>query len=145
MNNFRTKKLKETLVALHQLENSMINLKTWLGAVEYNLSSPLQYENSDFSEIQKKINEQQVAKYTEENNLMSYCYIVQCMLSVTSYNVCSVLHRTMYAQCYIVQCMLSVTLYNVCSVLHCTAYAQCCIVQCMLSVTLHNVTILCSM
>ncbi|RXM34120.1 Nesprin-1 [Acipenser ruthenus] len=55
----RVKKLKETLVAVQQLDKNMSNLRSWLAHIETELSKPIVYETSDSSEIQRKLKEQQ--------------------------------------------------------------------------------------
>lgn len=54
------KKLKETLVAVQQLDKNMSNLRTWLAHIESELAKPIVYESCDSDEIQKKLTEQQV-------------------------------------------------------------------------------------
>ncbi|XP_075452634.1 nesprin-1 isoform X15 [Ascaphus truei] len=55
----RVKKLKETLVAVQQLDKNMSSLRSWLAHIESELSKPIVYETSDSEEIQRKLNEQQ--------------------------------------------------------------------------------------
>ncbi|XP_062833328.1 nesprin-1 isoform X17 [Anolis carolinensis] len=55
----RMKKLKETLVAVQQLDKNMSILKSWLAHIESELSKPIVYETCDSEEIQRKLNEQQ--------------------------------------------------------------------------------------
>ncbi|XP_071405405.1 nesprin-1 isoform X2 [Pithys albifrons albifrons] len=55
----RVKKLKETLVAVQQLDKNMSNLRSWLAHIESELSKPIVYETCDSEEIQRKLNEQQ--------------------------------------------------------------------------------------
>ncbi|KAF5900062.1 nesprin-1-like isoform X2, partial [Clarias magur] len=55
----RVKKLKETLVALQQLDKNMSSLRAWLTHIETELSRPIVYETCDGNEIQKKLNQQQ--------------------------------------------------------------------------------------
>ncbi|XP_041279944.1 nesprin-1 isoform X4 [Onychostruthus taczanowskii] len=55
----RVKKLKETLVAVQQLDKNMSSLRSWLAHIESELSKPIVYETCDSEEIQKKLNEQQ--------------------------------------------------------------------------------------
>ncbi|XP_038626046.1 nesprin-1 isoform X2 [Tachyglossus aculeatus] len=55
----RVKKLKETLVAVQQLDKNMSILRSWLSHIESELSKPIVYETCDFEEIQRKLNEQQ--------------------------------------------------------------------------------------
>lgn len=57
---FRIKKLKETLVAVQQLDKNMNSLRSWLAHIESELSKPIVYETCDSEEIQRKLNEQQV-------------------------------------------------------------------------------------
>ncbi|XP_037376549.1 nesprin-1 isoform X6 [Talpa occidentalis] len=53
------KKLKETLVAVQQLDKNMSSLRTWLAHIEAELAKPIVYESCDSEEIQRKLNEQQ--------------------------------------------------------------------------------------
>ncbi|XP_078239370.1 nesprin-1 isoform X9 [Pogona vitticeps] len=55
----RMKKLKETLVAVQQLDKNMSILRSWLAHIESELSKPIVYETCDSEEIQRKLNEQQ--------------------------------------------------------------------------------------
>lgn len=55
----RMKKLKETLVALQQLDKNMSILRSWLSHIESELSKAIVYETCDSEEIQRKLNEQQ--------------------------------------------------------------------------------------
>ncbi|XP_032194599.1 nesprin-1 isoform X17 [Mustela erminea] len=55
----RVKKLKETLVAVQQLDKNMSNLRTWLAHIESELAKPIVYDSCDSDEIQKKLTEQQ--------------------------------------------------------------------------------------
>ncbi|XP_023420325.1 nesprin-1 isoform X15 [Cavia porcellus] len=55
----RVKKLKETLVAVQQLDKNMSNLRTWLAHIESELAKPIAYDSCDSEEIQRKLNEQQ--------------------------------------------------------------------------------------
>uniref|UniRef100_A0A452R293 KASH domain-containing protein n=1 Tax=Ursus americanus TaxID=9643 RepID=A0A452R293_URSAM len=56
----RVKKLKETLVAVQQLDKNMSSLRTWLAHIESELAKPIVYDSCDSDEIQKKLTEQQV-------------------------------------------------------------------------------------
>ncbi|XP_027762733.1 nesprin-1-like isoform X3 [Empidonax traillii] len=56
---YRVKKLKETLVAVQQLDKNMSSLRSWLAHIESELSKPIVYETCDSEEIQRKLNEQQ--------------------------------------------------------------------------------------
>lgn len=62
----RVKKLKETLVAVQQLDKNMSSLRTWLAHIESELAKPIVYDSCDSEEIQKKLNEQQVKCKTIE-------------------------------------------------------------------------------
>ncbi|XP_042359998.1 LOW QUALITY PROTEIN: nesprin-1-like [Plectropomus leopardus] len=55
----RVKKLKETLVAMQQLDKNMSNLRTWLSRIEAELSRPITYSVCHHQEIQKRLAEQQ--------------------------------------------------------------------------------------
>ncbi|XP_048456777.1 nesprin-1-like isoform X2 [Rhincodon typus] len=55
----RVKKLKETLVAVQQLDKNMSSLRTWLAQIETELSKPIVYDSCDSQEIQHKLAEQQ--------------------------------------------------------------------------------------
>lgn len=60
MSAHRVKKLKETLVAVQQLDKNMSSLRTWLALIESELAKPIVYDSCDSEEIQRKLNEQQV-------------------------------------------------------------------------------------
>uniref|UniRef100_A0A1A8H4I9 Spectrin repeat containing, nuclear envelope 1b n=1 Tax=Nothobranchius korthausae TaxID=1143690 RepID=A0A1A8H4I9_9TELE len=55
----RVKKLKETLVAVQQLDKNMNSLRSWLAHIETELSKPIAYESCDLQEIQRKLDLQQ--------------------------------------------------------------------------------------
>ncbi|MCJ8743979.1 hypothetical protein PDJAM_G00100910, partial [Pangasius djambal] len=55
----RVKKLRETLVAVQQLDKNMSSLRSWLTHIETELSRPIVYETCDTNEIQKKLTQQQ--------------------------------------------------------------------------------------
>ncbi|XP_053538882.1 nesprin-1 isoform X9 [Ictalurus punctatus] len=55
----RTKKLRETLVAVQQLDKNMSSLRSWLAHIETELSRPIVYDTCDFQEIQRKLDLQQ--------------------------------------------------------------------------------------
>lgn len=61
----RMKKLKETLVAIQQLDKNMSILRSWLAHIESELSKAIVYETCDSEEIQRKLNEQQVKQKRE--------------------------------------------------------------------------------
>lgn len=54
------KKLRETLVAVQQLDKNMSSLRSWLAHIETELSKPIAYDSCDFQEIQRKLDLQQV-------------------------------------------------------------------------------------
>ncbi|EDL03578.1 mCG140751, isoform CRA_b [Mus musculus] len=55
----QVKKLKETLVAVQQLDKNMGSLRTWLAHMESELAKPIVYDSCNSEEIQRKLNEQQ--------------------------------------------------------------------------------------
>ncbi|KAL2082207.1 hypothetical protein ACEWY4_022025 [Coilia grayii] len=55
----RVKKLKETLLAVQQLDKNMSNLRSWLAHIETELSRPIVYQTCDPQEIQHKLDQQQ--------------------------------------------------------------------------------------
>ncbi|XP_034756192.1 nesprin-2-like [Etheostoma cragini] len=55
----RVKKLKETLVAMQQLDKNMSNLRSWLSRIEAEQSKPITYSVCHHQEIQKRLAEQQ--------------------------------------------------------------------------------------
>ncbi|KAK1894421.1 Nesprin-2 [Dissostichus eleginoides] len=52
-------KLRETLVAVQQLDRNMNSLRCWLAHIETELSRPLVFESCDANEIQRKLDLQQ--------------------------------------------------------------------------------------
>ncbi|XP_035851599.1 nesprin-2 [Sander lucioperca] len=55
----RVKKLKETLVAVQQLDKNMSNLRSWLSRIEAEQSRPITYSVCHHQEIQRRLAEQQ--------------------------------------------------------------------------------------
>ncbi|KAG7275364.1 hypothetical protein CRUP_007920 [Coryphaenoides rupestris] len=55
----RVNKLRETLVAVQQLDKNMSSLRSWLAHIETELSRPIVYDTCDDQEIQRKLNQQQ--------------------------------------------------------------------------------------
>lgn len=55
------KKLRETLVAMQQLDKNMSSLRSWLAHIETELSRPIVYDTCNDKEIQKKLNQQQAS------------------------------------------------------------------------------------
>lgn len=60
LSTLRVKKLKETLVAVQQLDKNMGSLRAWLTHIEAELAKPIIYDSCNSEEIQRKLNEQQV-------------------------------------------------------------------------------------
>lgn len=56
------KKLRETLVAVQQLDKNMSSLRSWLAHIETELSRPIVYDTCDDQEIQRKLNQQQASR-----------------------------------------------------------------------------------
>ena len=52
--------MRETLVAVQQLDKNMCSLRSWLAHIETELTRPLVYDTCDAQEIQRKLNQQQV-------------------------------------------------------------------------------------
>uniref|UniRef100_A0A3Q3FH00 Spectrin repeat containing nuclear envelope protein 1 n=1 Tax=Kryptolebias marmoratus TaxID=37003 RepID=A0A3Q3FH00_KRYMA len=55
----RVKKLRETLVAVQQLDKNMSSLRSWLSHIETKLCRPIVYDTCDSQEIQRKLTQQQ--------------------------------------------------------------------------------------
>ncbi|XP_077366762.1 nesprin-1 isoform X9 [Festucalex cinctus] len=55
----RVKKLRETLLAVQQLEKNMSGLRSWLAHIESELSRPIVYDTCDEQEIHRKLSQQQ--------------------------------------------------------------------------------------
>ncbi|KAF3849909.1 hypothetical protein F7725_019628 [Dissostichus mawsoni] len=62
----RVKKLRETLVAVQQLDKNMSSLRSWLSHIETELSRPIVYDTCDDQEIQRKLNQQQASCINNE-------------------------------------------------------------------------------
>lgn len=62
----RVKKLRETLVAVQQLDKNMSSLRSWLSHIETELSRPIVYETCNDQEIQRKLNQQQACNRTQK-------------------------------------------------------------------------------
>lgn len=60
----RVKKLRETLVAVQQLDKNMTSLRSWLAHIETDLSKPIFYDSCDLQEIQRKLELQQVTVHS---------------------------------------------------------------------------------
>uniref|UniRef100_A0A8C5NHN2 Nesprin-1-like n=1 Tax=Gouania willdenowi TaxID=441366 RepID=A0A8C5NHN2_GOUWI len=55
-------KLRETLVAVQQLDKNMSSLRAWLSHIEAELSRPIVYATCDDKEIQRKQSQQQTVR-----------------------------------------------------------------------------------
>uniref|UniRef100_A0A8C2DGG1 Spectrin repeat containing, nuclear envelope 1a n=1 Tax=Cyprinus carpio TaxID=7962 RepID=A0A8C2DGG1_CYPCA len=64
----RVKKLRETLVAVQQLDKNMSSLRSWLAHIETELSRPIVYETCDSHEIQRKLKQQQDLQHDIEKH-----------------------------------------------------------------------------
>lgn len=62
----RVKKLRETLVAVQQLDKNMSSLRLWLAHIETELSRPIVYDTCDDQEIQRKLSQQQASGTTRK-------------------------------------------------------------------------------
>lgn len=71
----RIKKLKETLVAVQQLDKNMSSLRAWLAHIESELAKPIVYDSCNSEEIQKKLQEQQVKPKTMEEDKQAFEYL----------------------------------------------------------------------
>ncbi|XP_041420363.1 nesprin-1-like isoform X1 [Xenopus laevis] len=86
----RVKKLKETLVAVQQLDKNMSSLRSWLGHIESELSKPIVYETSDSEEIQRKLNEQQeLQRDIEKHNSGVASVLNLCEVLLHDCDVCA--------------------------------------------------------
>lgn len=88
------KKLRETLVAVQQLDKNMSSLRSWLAHIETELSKPIAYDACDFQEIQRKLDLQQV---TYSNNLYS-CLFIFFLMVCSSVNILGLLDILYYCQ-----------------------------------------------
>lgn len=71
----RVKKLRETLVAVQQLDKNMNSLRSWLAHIENELSKPIFYDSCDFQEIQRKLDLQQVTVHSSVQSVYTYSII----------------------------------------------------------------------
>lgn len=81
----RVKKLRETLVAVQQLDKNMSSLRSWLAHIETELSRPIVYDTCDDQEIQRKLNQQQASGTTHKavvgyKNAKQNC-LLMCLLA----------------------------------------------------------------
>lgn len=69
------KKLRETLVAVQQLDKNMSSLRSWLAHIETELSKPIAYDSCDFQDIQRKLDLQQVTMCSLTRWMWPFCTI----------------------------------------------------------------------
>lgn len=69
--------MRETLVAVQQLDKNMSSLRSWLAHIETELSRPIVYDTCDDQEIQRKLNQQQ-ASVTKQTIRTLVIRQVQC-------------------------------------------------------------------
>lgn len=69
------KKLRETLVAVQQLDKNMSSLRSWLAHIETELSKPIAYDSCDFQDIQRKLDLQQVTVCSPTRWMRPFCTI----------------------------------------------------------------------
>lgn len=67
------KKLRETLVAVQQLDKNMSSLRSWLAHIETELSKPIAYDSCDFQDIQRKLGLQQVTVCSLTRWMRPFC------------------------------------------------------------------------
>lgn len=60
--------MRETLVAVQQLDKNMSSLRSWLAHIETELSRPIVYDTCDNQEIQRKLNQQQASGTTHKQS-----------------------------------------------------------------------------
>ena len=51
----RSRKLRQTMSAVEQLEGSLSQLREWLASIESQLASPLRYSSPDFPEVERHL------------------------------------------------------------------------------------------
>uniref|UniRef100_M3ZLV0 KASH domain-containing protein n=1 Tax=Xiphophorus maculatus TaxID=8083 RepID=M3ZLV0_XIPMA len=86
----RVKKLRETLVAVQQLDKNMSSLRSWLSHIETDLSRPIVYETCDKLEIQRKLNQQQDLQRDIEKHSTSVASVLNlCEVLLHDCDACS--------------------------------------------------------
>src|SRR4029434_543523 len=63
----RVKKLKETLLAVQQLDKNMCSLRSWLAHIETEISRPIVYDTWYAQEIKRKLNPPHVRTHTDRH------------------------------------------------------------------------------
>ncbi|TWW68818.1 Nesprin-1 Enaptin KASH domain-containing protein 1 [Takifugu flavidus] len=86
----RVKKLRETLVAVQQLEKKMSSLRSWLSHIEMELSRPIVYDTCEEKEIEKKLNQQQVVQRDIEKHSTGVASVLNlCEVLLHDCDACS--------------------------------------------------------
>lgn len=73
------KKLRETLVAVQQLDKNMSSLRSWLAHIETELSKPIAYDSCDFQDIQRKLDLQQVTVCSLTRWMRPFCFAIRSL------------------------------------------------------------------
>ncbi|XP_061559702.1 nesprin-1 isoform X16 [Phycodurus eques] len=86
----RVKKLRETLVAVQQLEKNMSSLRLWLSHIETELSRPIVYDTCDEQEVHRKLNQQQVLQKDIERHSTGVASVLNlCEVLLHDCDACS--------------------------------------------------------
>ncbi|KAK1888724.1 Nesprin-1, partial [Dissostichus eleginoides] len=86
----RVKKLRETLVAVQQLDKNMSSLRSWLSHIETELSRPIVYDTCDDQEIQRKLNQQQTLQRDIEKHSTGVASVLNlCEVLLHDCDACS--------------------------------------------------------
>ncbi|XP_033998692.1 nesprin-1 isoform X2 [Trematomus bernacchii] len=86
----RVKKLRETLVAVQQLDKNMSSLRSWLSHIETELSRPIVYETCDDQEIQRKLKQQQTLQRDIEKHSTGVASVLNlCEVLLHDCDACS--------------------------------------------------------
>ena len=128
----RVKKLRETLVAVQQLDKNMSSLRSWLSHIETELSRPIVYETCDDQEIQRKLKQQQASGTEGYNNLKTESYIWKVIQNV------SVPMLAAFVQYVLVTSCLAHKLQDICSLICPNTYTDTNNPTCTLLFIQHN-------
>ncbi|XP_067337449.1 nesprin-1 isoform X17 [Channa argus] len=86
----RVKKLRETLVAVQQLDKNMSSLRSWLARIETELSRPIVYDTCDDQEIRRKLNQQQALQKDIEKHSTGVASVLNlCEVLLHDCDACS--------------------------------------------------------
>ncbi|XP_061667964.1 nesprin-1 isoform X8 [Syngnathoides biaculeatus] len=86
----RVKKLRETLVAVQQLEKNMSSLRLWLAHIETELSRPIVYDTCDEQEVHRKLNQQQALQKDIEKHSTGVASVLNlCEVLLHDCDACS--------------------------------------------------------